>query len=279
MATNADLNYSNLANYQVASGIEGTKLPSGVKDVWALSSNPALTTGNVPDFSGDVLSANPFSLGGGTTGQGGGGSAAFTFITAPQDVQYDVSADVNRISIYGTNTPPLTVGSTSMKSLSLGEALMEGFTLGKSVQQPLDKLLDLMKVSLTGGFVNVPVYTVAAGGKSYGNYVIEQVQIQEEMRDLKGDATRAMVQVSFKEVADYQINTGRDQAGAVTAGAGAGPAAATGQAAGQAANIANGAPAANPVAGAKPPPQSAAASSNSNLARSAGQQLTRIGVR
>jgi hypothetical protein len=39
------------------------------------------------------------------------------------------------------------------------------------------------------------------------------------MRDLKGNATRAYVDISLMQVPAYQVNSGRDQASAVTAGA------------------------------------------------------------
>jgi hypothetical protein len=43
--------------------------------------------------------------------------------------------------------------------------------------------------------------------------------VKEAMRDLKGNATRAYVDISLKQVPAFQVNTGRDQASAVTAGA------------------------------------------------------------
>jgi hypothetical protein len=100
---------------------------------------------------------------------------------------------------------------------------MEGFTLGKSVQPHIDRLGALMNVTLDEqGFVGVPVYEVFSGpdggGKSYGLYVIEQVEIEEQMRDISGMATRASVSVSLKQVPKYQVGTGVDQAGASTGG-------------------------------------------------------------
>jgi hypothetical protein len=121
---------------------------------------------------------------------------------------------------------------------------MEGFTLGRSVQPHIDKLEQLMDVSINTdqGFVNVPVYNVFAGpsggGKNYGYFVIEQVEIEEQMRDLKGNATRAMVGVSLKQVPKYQVGTGADQAGASTGGQFLDSTKFTNQAAGQDANVA-----------------------------------------
>jgi hypothetical protein len=75
-----------------------------------------------------------------------------------------------------------------------------------------------VEVNSESGFVSVPVYNVFAGGKDYGLYIIEQIDVDEQMRDLQGRATRAMVGVSLKQVPAYQVGTGIDQAGASTGG-------------------------------------------------------------
>jgi hypothetical protein len=161
------------------------------------------TSPNIPDYGGDLLSNSAT----------GAPAAAFTFITPPQEVQYTQGAQVEQVSMFGTNNPPLTVGSLNSGELSLGSALMEGFTLGKQVQQPLENLLSMQEVLLdSSGFVNVPVWSVMANERNYGLYVIENVDIAEEMRDMTGRTTRAMVNVKFRQVAPYQVNTGRDQA-------------------------------------------------------------------
>ena len=172
------------------------------------------TSTNSPDFSGDIL-ANPASS---------SGAEAWVFITAPGTVSYTQQSEVSRLNIFGTNSPPVVVGAKGMRDLTLSEALMEGFTLGRSVQPHIDRLESLMNVAVNtkDGFVNVPVYKVYAGpeggGKDYGYYVIEQIEIEEQLRDLKGNATRAMVGVSLKQVPQYQVGTGVDQAGAATRG-------------------------------------------------------------
>jgi hypothetical protein len=70
----------------------------------------------------------------------------------------------------------------------------------------------------TQGFVNVPVWDVKANDRSYGWYVIETVDYDEQMRDMTGRTTRAMVNVKFRQVPQYQVNTGRDQALSKTTG-------------------------------------------------------------
>jgi hypothetical protein len=70
--------------------------------------------------------------------------------------------------------------------------------------------------------VSVPVYQVWANTKSYGGpqayYIIKDVKVKEAMRDLKGNSTRAYVDISLMQVPAYQVNSGRDQASQVTAG-------------------------------------------------------------
>jgi hypothetical protein len=67
--------------------------------------------------------------------------------------------------------------------------------------------------------VSVPVYQVTANDRVYGNgfFIIKDVKIREEMRDIKGDTTRAYVDISLMEVPEYQVNSGRDQASQVAA--------------------------------------------------------------
>lgn len=212
-----DISYDTIGEYSKFTGIGDTKLSNAVWDDKAAAAalesagkEAWSTSTNIPDFGGDLLASNPVS----------GNANAWTFITAPQSVSYSVSADVQRVDIFGSNTPPVIASSRGMRDLTLSEALMEGFTLGKSVQKNLDDLENLMNVQLDQkeGFVNVPVYNVFAGGKDYGLYIIEQVEVDEQMRDLQGRATRAMVGVSLKQVPKYQVGTGTDQAGASTGG-------------------------------------------------------------
>jgi hypothetical protein len=103
-----------------------------------------------------------------------------------------------------------------MRDLNLGNALVEGFVRNVTVEGKVAALEGLMQYGLnkTDGYVNVPVYQVWANQKAYGNgfFIIKDVKVKETMRDLKGDATRAFVDVSFMEVPAYQVNSGRDLA-------------------------------------------------------------------
>ena len=78
-----------------------------------------------------------------------------------------------------------------------------------------------LSLNSSDGFVSIPVYQVWANEKSYGGsqayYGIESVKVKETMRDLKGNATRAYVDISLKEVPAYQVNSGRDLASKVAA--------------------------------------------------------------
>jgi hypothetical protein len=153
--------------------------------------------------------------------------AGWTFITAPEDVSWDISNQANRVDIFGTNNPPVVAGSRGMRDLSLSNALVEGFVRRVSVEAKVASLEALMNYGLntSDGFVSVPVYQVWANSKSYGGanayFIIKDVKVKETMRDLKGNSTRAFVDISLLQVPAYQVNSGRDQANATTSGAGA----------------------------------------------------------
>ena len=197
--------------------------------------NAYSTSTNSPQAGGDLLSSTA----------AGANATSFTFITAPGQVSYSQGAEIQQVSIFGANNPPLIVTGRNAGELSLGDALMEGFILGKQVKQSIDSLFQMQEVTLDSknGFVNVPIYTVFAGsevgsGRSYGNYVIENIEVEEELRDLTGSTTRARVNVSFRQVPAYQISAGIDQATAISGGQAIKSSQTTGQASGQAAQIA-----------------------------------------
>lgn len=158
-------------------------------------------------------------------GRLGGSSRGWTFITSPEDISWDIANQANRVDIFGTNNPPVVAGSRGMRDLTLGNSLVEGFVRGKQIEGKIKALEDLMQYgeNLSDGFVSVPVYQVWANDKSYGGseayYIIRDIRIKEAMRDLNGNATRAYVDISLMQVPAYQVNSGRDQASATTAGA------------------------------------------------------------
>lgn len=165
------------------------------------------------------LAFNPIAFDPGTNFLGG-----WTFITAPEDISWDIANQANRVDMFGTNNPPVVAGSRGMRDLTLGNALVEGFVRGKQVEDKIAALERLMNYRLnpTEGFVSVPVYQVSANDKSYGGkqayYIIKDIRVKETMRDLSGNATRAYVDISLMQVPAYQVNSGRDQASRATAG-------------------------------------------------------------
>ena len=165
------------------------------------------------------LAFNPIAFDPGTNFLGG-----WTFITAPEDISWDLANQANRVDMFGTNNPPVVAGSRGMRDLTLGNALVEGFVRGKQVEAKLEALENLMNYSLNSseGFVSVPVYQVWANKKSYGGpeayYIIKDIKVKETMRDLSGKATRAYVDISMMQVPAFQVNSGRDQASLATAG-------------------------------------------------------------
>lgn len=223
-----------LSSYTQDTGL-GTKFSALSSNFAGVDTAAFNTSTNFPMVEGDLLS----------TPASGANATSFTFITAPGQVSYSQGAEIQQVSIFGANNPPLTVAGRNAAELQLSDALMEGFILGKQVQQSIDQLFQMQEVTLDAqkGFVNVPVYTVFAGsdvgsGRAYGNYVIENIEVEEELRDLTGVATRARVSVSFRQVPTYQINTGIDQAGSTTGGQAIKPSQQVNQAASQGANVA-----------------------------------------
>lgn len=153
-----------------------------------------------------------------------GSNQGWTFITAPEDINWDVANSAQRVDIFGTNNPPVVAGSRGMRDLTLSNSLVEGFVRGVTVEGKIAALENLMNYGLNAsdGYVSVPVYQVWANNKSYGGpeayYIIKDIKVKEAMRDLKGNATRAYVDISLMQVPAYQVNSGRDQASVVTAG-------------------------------------------------------------
>lgn len=172
------------------------------------------------------ISFNPASFTPGLDLLGGGQAGGWTFITAPEDVSWDVANQATRVDIFGTNNPPVVAGSRGMRDLTLSNSLVEGFQRNKSVEAKVASLEALMNYGLntSDGFVSVPVYQVWANSKSYGGpeayYIIKDIKVKETMRDIQGQSTRAYVDISLMQVPAYQVNSGRDQASQSTAGAG-----------------------------------------------------------
>jgi hypothetical protein len=148
-------------------------------------------------------------------------SVSWNFICAPDEISWSSEAQVERVQMFGTNAPPVLSGSKSMRDLTLSNALVEGFCRNKTVEDKISQLEALMNFTLdtANGYVKVPVYRVTANQKMYGAgldfkdggyFVLKSVNVKETMRDLRGSATRATVDVSFVQVPSYQINTGRD---------------------------------------------------------------------
>jgi hypothetical protein len=175
---------------------------------------------NAPDIAGALgLDTSSF-----LSGFGGQQQPAWTFITAPEGVEWSTANQANRVDIFGTNNPPVVAGSRGMRDLTLSNSLVEGFIRNVTVEAKVAALEKLMEYSLNSsdGFVSVPVYQVWASNKSYagptGYFIIRDVKVKETMRDLTGNSTRAYVDVSLMQVPAYQVNSGRDQASTVTAG-------------------------------------------------------------
>jgi hypothetical protein len=96
------------------------------------------------------------------------------------------------------------------------------------VEDQVVALESLLNYSLntSKGFINIPVYHLKANNKFYGDangndggfYVIKDIKVKESMRDLSGNSTRVNVDVSFTQVPQYQVDSGRDQASQAVTG-------------------------------------------------------------
>ena len=152
----------------------------------------------------------------------------WNFTVSPEDISWSMNAEVDRVKIFGTNSPPVTSGTRGMRDLSLTNCLLEGFSRGVAVEDQVIALESLLNYSLntSKGFINIPVYHLKANNKAYGDasgndggfYVIKDIKVKESMRDLSGNATRVNVDVSFTQVPQYQVDSGRDQASQAVTG-------------------------------------------------------------
>jgi hypothetical protein len=152
-------------------------------------------------------------------------SSVWNFICAPEEISWSTAVQVDRVPIFGTNLPPVISGSRGMRELSMSNALVEGFTRGKTIEGKVSDLEKLLSFTLDtqNGYVKVPVYWVYANNKRYGDvdggcFLIKEVKVKEEMRDLTGLATRAKVDISFSQVPSYQVDDGRDVASKTVSG-------------------------------------------------------------
>jgi hypothetical protein len=144
-------------------------------------------------------------------------SPSWTFITAPKDISWETANAVERVEMFGTNSPPIVSGTNGMRELNLSECLVEGFIRGVTVEGKVLALENLTDYTLNteAGFVNVPVYQLWANQKAYGDsgyFVIKSIKVSEKLRDLRGDSTRAVVDITMSQVPEYQVGSGRDQA-------------------------------------------------------------------
>ena len=133
------------------------------------------------------------------------------FITFPGDVSWSKDSVNSEVATYGSNSPYLTYGTTKLRNLNLGNCLFEGFSDGMAVEGNILELEAAMQMVITEfGSASPYCWNAYAGGKSYGTFIIQSVSVQEQMRDMSGNATRATVSVSLQEVPAFQVNSGID---------------------------------------------------------------------
>ena len=87
-----------------------------------------------------------------------GNQVGWSFITSPENIEWDVANASNRVDIFGTNNPPVVAGTKGMRDLTLGNSLVEGFVRGVSLEGKIAALEKLMNYTLnpSDGVVSVP---------------------------------------------------------------------------------------------------------------------------
>ena len=203
--------FDTVSTYAAAAGWNPTSFPS--PKVQDLAANFTPDAGPAASYLNNAPSAT---------------TQPWNFTVSPEDISWSLNAEVDRVKIFGTNSPPVTSGTRGMRDLSLTNCLLEGFSRGVAVEDQVIALESLLNYSLntSKGFINIPVYHLKANNKLYGDasgndggfYVIKDIKVKESMRDLSGNATRVNVDVSFTQVPQYQVDSGRDQASQAVTG-------------------------------------------------------------
>ena len=134
------------------------------------------------------------------------------FITSPQDVSWSKDSVTKEVATYGTNNPYLNYGTTKLRKLTLGNAMVEGFSNAMQVEDNIVQLEACMRMIIeeSTGYASPYCWVAYAGSKSYGTFIITNVSVKEEMRDMSGNATRAFVDITLQEVPPYQVSSGTD---------------------------------------------------------------------
>ena len=142
------------------------------------------------------------------------------FITPPQDVSWNKDSVTREVATYGTNNPYLNYGTTKLRKLKLGNAMIEGFSDSKQIEDNVIQLEACMRMIIEEGTGYAAPYcwNAFAGTKSYGTFIITGVSVNEQMRDMSGKATRAVVDIELQEVPPYQVTSGIDITSTATVG-------------------------------------------------------------
>lgn len=134
------------------------------------------------------------------------------FIVPPAEVKIKKGSVTSEVSTYGTNQPYQNYGATKLRTITLDNVLVEGFSDGKQVEDNIVKLEAAMRMVIEegNGYAAPFCWNLFASDKSYGIFIIQDVQVREQMRDLSGKATRARVSIKLQEVAKNQVSSGVD---------------------------------------------------------------------
>ena len=144
--------------------------------------------------------------------------AVWRFQYAPQ-ISYTRSSTFVEDKTWGTNVQPSHYNNTSGKKINIQDAILEGMTIGKTVTGAVQALETLMSVTNPDNQDQIApyAYRLIVGERTFREpisqkhapFVIEQIQVREELYDTKGEVLMYKVDISLKEVPYYQINDGR----------------------------------------------------------------------
>ena len=133
-------------------------------------------------------------------------------ITFPANVNWDKNSKTKTVDTYGSNGENCGNAQLLSNNNLLGDCLLEGFSAAMQVEDVVLALEACMTMIIDegSGYAAPYCWSVYAGPKKYGVFVIKSISVNEVMRDMSGKATRAKVDLVLQEVSPLQVNAGTD---------------------------------------------------------------------
>lgn len=140
------------------------------------------------------------------------------FQVAPQGINIRKSSDNSAEENWASNERTIVYGGTTMRTIDLSEVLIEGFSTRSDIEGKVNSLMALLDpvqfkkhiAPMVFELVAKPEKGVSAESRSYGYYIITELNLEETLRTKTGKPLRVMAEMSLQEVPRYQIHDGRD---------------------------------------------------------------------